>query len=208
MTNIPKLDAVKSYFEKCIVQFGDSPRGSDWNSDAAQQIRYDQLLKLCDTSAPFSILDYGCGYGALGDYLTKKGIQADYYGYDIVEKVIETAQTHHKGKPQRTFFTNEADLPVCDYVVAAGIFNYRADESFDSWTEYVINTFNQFNTLSRKGFASNFLTKYSDADRMREDLYYPDPCYYFDYCKRNYSKNVALLHDYQLYDFTILIRKG
>ena len=66
---------------------------------------------------------------------------------------------------------------------------------------------NEFHRLSLRGFASNFLTKYSDAGKMRFDLYYADPLFLFDYCKRNFSKNVALLHDYHLYDFTLLIRK-
>ena len=39
------------------------------------------------------------------------------------------------------------------------------------------------------------------------DLYYADPLDLFDYCKRNFSKNVALLHDYRLYDFTLIVRK-
>ena len=69
------------------------------------------------------------------------------------------------------------------------------------------NSFRRFNDLSRKGFASNFLTKYSDANKMQADLYYADPLYLFDYCKRIFSKNVALLHDYRIYDFTILVRK-
>ena len=42
---------------------------------------------------------------------------------------------------------------------------------------------------------------------MRPDLYYADPCELFDRCKRRYSRNVALLHDYDLYEFTILVRK-
>jgi hypothetical protein len=50
------------------------------------------------------------------------------------------------------------------------------------------------------------LTKYSDADRMRGDLYYGDPAFFFDHCKRSFSRNVALLHDYGLYEFTILVR--
>jgi hypothetical protein len=62
--------------------------------------------------------------------------------------------------------------------------------------------------LSRRGFSSNFLTKYSDEDKMRNDLYYADPLFLFDYCKRKFSRNVALLHDYGLYDFTILVRKA
>jgi SAM-dependent methyltransferase len=207
MTNINKIDAIKSFFEASIIQFGDSPRGAHWNSEAAQEIRFNQLIKVCDPDITFSILDYGCGYGALADYLIKKGLRANYFGFDIVEKMIEAARKRHSGKPQHTFFTNAFDLPVCDYVVQSGIFNYCADDSFKDWTEYVIEILTQFNSLSRKGFASNFLTKYSDADRMEKHLYYADPLFLFDYCKRNFSKNVALLHDYQLYDFTIIVRK-
>ena len=32
--------------------------------------------------------------------------------------------------------------------------------------------------------------------------------FFFDFCKRNFSRNVALLHDYGLYDFTIIVRKN
>ena len=42
---------------------------------------------------------------------------------------------------------------------------------------------------------------------MRPYLYYADPLFLFDYCKKKYSKSVALLHDYGLYEFTILVRK-
>ena len=83
----------------------------------------------------------------------------------------------------------------------------KLDADFDTWTEIVIEGLNQMNSRAVKGIAFNMLTSYSDADRMRPDLYYGDPCFFFDYCKRNFSKNVALLHDYNLYDFTILVRK-
>ena len=42
---------------------------------------------------------------------------------------------------------------------------------------------------------------------MRPHLHYGDPLWFFDWCKRKYSRNVALLHDYDLYDFTIIVRK-
>jgi hypothetical protein len=51
------------------------------------------------------------------------------------------------------------------------------------------------------------LTSYSDEDKMRAHLYYTDPTWAFDLCKRRYSRHVALLHDYGLYEFTILVRK-
>jgi SAM-dependent methyltransferase len=208
MKNKPDLEIVKSYFEKSVEVHGASPQGVHWNSESSQEIRFEQLIKICDSSTPFSILDYGCGYGALADYLAAKGLQANYFGFDIVEKMLVTAREHHAGKSNRTFISDQRLLPVCDYVVASGIFNYRADISYEDWTDHVITTFHQFNALGRKGFSSNFLTKYSDTEHMRADLYYADPCYLFDYCKLNFSKNVALLHDYTIYDFSILVRKG
>jgi len=206
MPNVPNLDHVKSYFDKRIREHGASPRGSDWNSETSQNVRFDHLLRVVEAQ-PFSILDYGCGYGALADYLVTKGFDADYYGYDILESAIETARKAHQDASRRTFFTDKSKLPTCDYTVASGIFNFRGEQSFEEWTEYVLGVLDEFNRLSRRGFSSNFLTKYSDADKMRPDLYYADPLFLFDHCKRNFSRNVALLHDYRLYDFTLVIRK-
>ena len=60
---------------------------------------------------------------------------------------------------------------------------------------------------STRGFAFNCLTAYSDADKMRDYLYYASPTWLFDMCKQRYARNVALLHDYGLYEFTLIVRK-
>ena len=62
--------------------------------------------------------------------------------------------------------------------------------------------------LTTKGFAFNVLTTYSDESKMKENLYYADPTQLFEYCKKNISNFVMLRHDYPLYEFTIIIRKG
>ncbi len=201
------LDPVKAYFGRRIREHGATPRGVDWNSEDSQNTRFDQLLKVISGPGPFSILDYGCGYGALVDYIAEQGLDADYNGFDIVESAVELANHLHPGRPRCRFFSDSTELTACDYTVASGIFNVRGEQSIEDWTNYVLSVLHQFNDLSHKGFASNFLTKYSDTSRMRADLYYADPTYLFDYCKRNFSRNVALLHDYQIYDFTILVRK-
>ena len=54
MPNIPNLDHVKSYFDKRIREHGASPRGSDWNSETSQNIRFDQLLKVVEVSNLFN----------------------------------------------------------------------------------------------------------------------------------------------------------
>jgi SAM-dependent methyltransferase len=208
MSDQADMAAVKAYFARCIVEHGDSPRGVDWNSVASQELRFEQLLRVVKGAAPFSILDYGSGYGALADYIEKQGLVADYFGYDIVEEAVTLARKTHAASKNRTFFMEGEALPQADYVVASGIFNVRGQTNFEDWTKYVLETLTRFDQLSTKGFASNFLTKYSDADRMRADLYYADPLFLFDYAKRHFSRNVALLHDYEIYDFTLVVRKG
>ena len=207
MSPIEKSQEIKAYFQEKLDLFGTTPRGVDWNSSWAQELRFDQILKVCDPSKKFSLLDYGCGFGSLAFYMRKKGWDFEYFGYDILESMIIKAREIHKENPEYIFSSDERSLPQVDYVVESGIFNIQLDPSFEKWTAYVLDTLNTMNRISTRGLSFNFLTKYSDPEYMKPNLYYADPCFMFDYSKAHFSRNVALLHDYDLYDFTILVRK-
>lgn len=201
-------DQVEQYYTAKVVAHGPTPCGVDWNSVESQRLRFAQLLKLVDSEQPFSINDYGCGYGALAGYLEENKYRFDYRGFDISEKMIAIARQSYSGRPQMTFSQDEAELEVADYTVASGIFNVRLETPVDDWANYVLDTLELLNKLSRVGFAFNILTKYSDAEFMRPNLYYADPLFLFDHCKTHFSRFVALLHDYPLYEFTLLVRKA
>ena len=198
---------IKDYFLDHFQKFGPSPEGLNWNSVEAQEIRFKQLCKLIDFSIPFSIIDYGCGFGSLIDFLKQKGQNFIYTGYDIVEEMISKGRELHSSDVNCSFTSSEGEIPKSDYVVESGVFNVKQSNSEEVWTEYIINSLNKMHKLAEKGFACNFLTKYSDAEYMKPHLSYADPLFIFDYCKKNFSRNVALLHDYDLYDFTIIVRK-
>ncbi|MBW2340013.1 MAG: class I SAM-dependent methyltransferase [Deltaproteobacteria bacterium] len=201
------IDGVRQYYNEKIVTYGATAKGVDWNSPQSQTLRFEQLLKICDRNLVFSINDYGCGYGALVKYMTDGDYSFQYRGFEISGKMCETARELYGELEQCCFFTDEACLTVADYTVASGIFNIKLDRSYEEWEEYVLAILEGINHLSKKGFAFNMLTQYSDREHMKDYLYYADPCVVFDHCKRNYSKNVALLHDYGLYEFTILVKK-
>jgi SAM-dependent methyltransferase len=186
---------------------GATPKGVDWNSSESQTLRFEQLLKVCNTTKGFSIIDYGCGYGALVNYMISKNYRFEYQGFDISEEMIDKAMEMHARMRHCKFLTNESRLCKVEYTVASGIFNVKLQTSDEEWKKYVLNTLGKIAELSEKGFAFNALTKYSDMDHIRSDLYYAEPCFFFDYCKKHFSKSVALLHDYPLYEFTILVRK-
>ena len=194
------------FFSRKIKELGPTPEGSDYNSKEAQEIRFQQFRKLFDRTRTFSINDYGCGYGALAHFLGEHGYTFTYSGFDISKDAITYARNLAQEKSHWDFFTDQNELAVADYSVACGIFNLKFDADVDAWEAYILDTLDTISNISKLGFGFNMLTKYSDRDRMRHNLYYGDPLFFFDYCKKKFSRNIALLHDYNLYDFTILVR--
>ena len=200
---------LNEYFTEKLETFGATAKGVDYNGEPARLIRFAELVKIINPAKPFSVIDYGCGYGAMFEYLHAKDWDFDYYGVDLIEKMILAGREKYTDFSNVHFTADEKELPVADFLVAAGIFNIKLESPYDDWQDFVCKTLPRMNALCSKGFSFNMLTKYSDADRMAErpDLFYGDPLFFFDFCKRNFSRNVALLHDYDLYDFTILVRK-
>ncbi len=201
------LTEVACYYTTKIVQHGETPQGVDWNGEESQMLRFEQLCKIIDTSNHFSINDLGCGYGALNDFLVNKCEEYSYTGIDVSSVMIQAAEQRYKDKFQARFVLASEPDQIADYGVASGIFNVRLGRSDDEWRLYLEATLDILDRTSSLGFAFNCLTSYSDMDKMRDYLYYADPCTLFDLCKRRYSRGVALLHDYGLYEFTILVRK-
>lgn len=201
------VEKVNDYFNSCIQEHGMTSKGVGWNGQESHDLRFEQLVKIINKETDFSILDYGCGYGALIEYMKRYYENFNYSGYDISEEMIKTAKSKFHDYSNALFTSNENMLLPVDYTIINGVFNVKLDSSNKDWQEFIIENLKKVNELSIKGFSFNMLTKYSDIERMEDYLYYGDPCFFFDLCKKSFSKNVALLHDYKLYDFTILVRK-
>ena len=207
MKNTTILSEVAEYYSAKIAEHGETPRGVDWNGEESQALRFKQLCKIIDTSNHFSINDIGCGYGALFEYIVGKYKDFSYSGFDVSESMVQAGKERYKAKSNAHFQLANEPEKVADYGIASGVFNVRLGRSDNEWRAYLEATLEILNSSSRLGFAFNCLTSYSDTDKVRDYLYYADPCVLFNFCKQHYSRNVALLHDYELYEFTILVRK-
>lgn len=201
------LAPVASYYAEKLSRHGTTSNGVDWNSPEGHALRFEQLCKVITGKTSFSINDLGCGYGALWDYLHLHHADFSYHGIDVAPEMITAAKARHSSIPKAVFTVASKPEQVADYTLASGIFNVRLKAQEQDWIDYIHKTLGYLHEFSSKGFAFNCLTSYSDADHMRPDLYYADPCVLFDHCKRRYSSQIALLHDYGLYEFTILVRK-
>jgi SAM-dependent methyltransferase len=198
---------VAQYYTDKLRTFGATPRGVDWNSADSQSLRFRLLLNVLEDVPGASLNDYGCGYGALADCLVATGRQLLYRGFDISDAMVSAARGRHVGEAWCSFTSDPGRLQPADYTVASGIFNVKLDHSVDSWREYVMQTLVTLDALSERGFAFNALSTYSDPDKRRGDLFYADPLEFFNWCKTRGSRGVSLLHDYPLYEFTMIVRK-
>lgn len=198
---------LNEYYNGLHLEYGDSPYGVGWNGKESQYHRFEQLSKLIDFESTFSIGDFGCGYAEYLNFLRfKKYPIKKYIGLDINDSFLSAAKIEY---PQEQFINSRLleDLPELDYYVASGVFNIHTGLENSIWTDYIKKQLDRLNKASRLGFAFNILTVYSDPEKMESYLFYADPLFWFDWCKKNFSRNVALLHDYELYEFTILVRK-
>jgi SAM-dependent methyltransferase len=201
------LAEVSEYYSAKLAEHGPTPRGVDWNGEQSQLIRFQQLSKIINVQSSFSINDLGCGYGSFCDFLTHRYDSFSYSGIDVSKDMILAAEKRYTDRNTIRFVNSSEPDQIADYGVASGIFNVRLGRSEDEWQSYLEATLDVLDRTSRLGFAFNCLTSYSDTDKMRKYLYYANSCQLFDHCKRRYSRNTALLHDYDLYEFTILVRK-
>jgi SAM-dependent methyltransferase len=196
-------------FEQALAEHGATPSGVSWRNQLGVDLRFEALSRVFQNVNMGTLLDYGCGYGALFDYLQANDFAGNYTGYDLSPTMTAAAQARCGSTPLLfTDFCNELTAECSfDYVVASGIFNIRNAIDDATWHCYILDTLQHFNQLAKKGFAFNLCTSYSSPDKRKPEIYYANPCELFDYCKQHFSRNVALLHDYDLYEFTLIVKK-
>jgi SAM-dependent methyltransferase len=204
-----KRSEINDFYREKLKDFGASARGMGWRDEASQHVRFAQVLKIIKDE-PFTLNDLGCGNAEIVSLLESRfGNRYFYTGYDALNEMITLARRQFKHNRQVEFveIADYKQLTPADYSIASGIFNVRNNIRDEEWQAYILQTLRAMSENSRKGFSFNALTSYSDPNLMRPELFYSDPLVLFDFCKIHFSRNVALLHDYDLYDFTILVKK-
>ena len=202
-----KLKPIEELYSSNIKKYGAESRAAGWPTDEGHKLRFDKLAYLLHSAPPkFSLNDFGCGYGAFYTYLVENGYDVgDYYGYDISADMLEKAQQNIDAS--NAHFIHHSELnEEADFSVAGGTFNVKADTENQAWQAYIIESLDMMLAHSRFGYSFNLLTKY--VDWQEDHLFYGDPGFFFDYCTAKHGCRVALLHDYPLYEWTIVAFKS
>ena len=198
------IDRIAEFYSKKLREHGARPAGVSWSSLESQQLRFTQLLRLPGTDTAASINDYGCGYGALAARLRHDGYTGDYVGYDVSRGMVRVAADLHTDLPRCRFTSNQSEVPRADFTLASGIFHIRLDFPVEAWERHVRETMEHLAEISAKGFAFNLLS--ASDNKQSEGLFYADPARWLTIGLRRFPRRVAILHDYALGEFTVMVR--
>jgi SAM-dependent methyltransferase len=200
------LSEVAAYYAARLEAHGTTSRGVDWNGAESHQIRHRQFLRLIEPDQDGSIIDLGCGFGDFLGFLRSAGHRGHFRGYDVAPSMVAAARNLHGEGDDRCWHVGASPEVTADFAIASGVFNVRGEVRDEIWLNYIHETLDVLARAGRKGFGFNVLSLTSDPDRRRPSLYYADPTEMLGYCLSRYGRSVALLQDYGLYEFTVLVR--
>jgi len=198
---------IEGYYAAKLARHGATALGVDWSCTATQWLRFVQLLRICPLERPFSLIDLGCGYGALAAFLVERHPEAriHYLGIDLSHAMVRRARRRHRGKPSIHFAVGRTSPHPADYAVASGIMNVMLGYPLSLWERFVRTMLLDLHRMGRRGFAVNFLSAPS-LDAPPGQLYCPDPAVWARFCEDELCRSVELLGNYGIREFTLLAR--
>ena len=203
------LNPVLRAYERRLHQFGADPRGVFWKDEDYQRKRYDILSSVfddADQAGGITIHDFGCGYGALFDYLKDKPVMraSRYIGTDMSADMIRAAKNRITD-PRASFIRHLKAMDTVDVSIVSGTYNMHVGQDEKDWEDYVKASLRQLWGKTRKSLAFNMLR--DDADEQFDGLYYINGRGLFEFCTRELSPFVTIQNDSPLPDWTFFIRR-
>lgn len=198
---------VRDYYTAKLAGYGATPRGVDWSCTTTQSLRFAQLLRICPTDAPFSLIDLGCGYGALATFLVKhrSAASVEYLGIDLSSEMVRRGRRRHADDCKVRFAVGRNVSETSDYVVASGTMNVMVGFSPLTWEKFVSTMLFDMHRMSKVGFAVNFLRTPGQPSQQGQ-LYCTTPGKWARFCERELGRSIEIVDDYGLQEFTLLAR--
>lgn len=158
---------ILSYYDSLLEEYGpNDPRSIGWASESTEQIRYTILSEIGDLNS-HSILDVGCGFGNLYDFLRNKNLSFSYKGIDINPKAIMIAKEKHPNINFETVDFGNYKNDKYDYIFCSGALSFKIPNYKQFYFEYIKKMFN----CSTIGIAFNMLNDKNNTNLEDDKLY-------------------------------------
>lgn len=190
------------FYDARVTSYGLSPSTVGWKDFAQQELRFDILTSDIDLNGK-KVVDIGCGFGDLANYLVSKGINVEeYIGVEVSKKMLEIAKKNTLTKLNAKYmnaniFKDPMNITV-DFALMSGLLNLR--QSTNSATEILQSFLLKIRPIVTQGLVFNLLTDEVDFEQPHHLHYNPSTA---QLIVRDFFKDVSIKKDYGLYEFTV-----
>lgn len=200
MINDPYREIAHGYDLK-VHKYGYSTRATDYGHPGSQRLKFSALTEVMPLLDK-SILDVGCGFADLQNFLAERGIESNYTGYDISEAMIDIARQRHPGVQLevRNILNNPPNQKF-DVVLSTGIFFLLQNNAKEIMHEMITIMYK----LANHAVAFTTLSAWAEDKELNE--FYADPGETLDFC-RTLTPRLVLRHDYHPRDFAIYMYRN
>ena len=160
---------ILSFYNDHINEHGSGPRAVGWSDERSQTLRFASLCRIGDLTGS-SILDVGCGWGDLYDYLNGHYEGVRYMGIDINPRYIERAKELHPEARFEVADFGEYEGGPFDYVFASGVFSVKIPDYKEIYFGQIKTMF----AMARKGVAFTMLDEAYHANDETYAAYSPE----------------------------------
>ena len=199
-----KAFSSKDIYQEKFQKYGVSPKSLLWKEKGAAHQRFRQFWAEIDFNQK-AVLDIGCGFGELGNFLTKRYKGVSYTGMDIVPEFIkEGKKLYPKLDLVLGNYLTDRVYKKYDIVVASGILNSNMGEEN---LKYRTDAVNKMWAYTKDILAFNMLGGHPQpTNDPKSNIWYADSLEIFKYCM-GLTRRVILRANYHPRDFTILLYK-
>ena len=196
---------------KRFQQFGSTPQGSFWATEARQALRFEIILCEIDKlsgAEGFSLADIGCGYGALVDHLLKRpaSFVTSYIGYDISDQLIAACKRRFEQR-WASFICSPAPRQEQDFSVMSGPFNLAATRDVVLWQNYVFDALQACWSHTRVAMIFNLQVAPSARISPQSHIYYANSDQVLEHCVARFGPTKRLVHPDLPQDATFVVLK-
>jgi SAM-dependent methyltransferase len=200
-----------AHYERCFAQYGATAKGVDWPNEEDMAVRFRVMLGIAERlEAPVTLLDFGCGYGALYDHIRDNGKQQrfDYRGIDLSIPMIESAKARHPGVAfeVRDILASPLTEQSVDITVMNGVLTEKRELSLDTMEAFAVELITAAYAASRIGVAFNVMSAH--VDWQRDELFHWPFDRAASLLKARCSRHVVFRADYGLYEYTVYLLRN
>ena len=198
------LNIYKQKFKK----FGVSPEALQWKSKGAAHQRFRQFWAEINFDNK-NVLDVGCGFGELGNFLTKRDENVSYKGIDIMPEFIENGKKIYPSlNLEIGDYFNHPKGEIYVTIICSGALNsnFESEKENRLFRKNAIETMflHTTNVLAFNMSGGHPAKKNPPDGKISSNIWYSDSLEILEYCM-TLTRRVILRQNYHPSDFTIFM---